>query len=101
MVDTDAPMDDIYEEDVDEESGPVAGLCALIEHIATNLVDDPDAVDIQAEQHGTAVHIRLIVPDSEMGKVIGREGRIARSMRTLLMIAASRKGLRASLDIGH
>lgn len=98
MVETDAPMDDIYDDNGDD--GAVAGLCALIEHIATNLVDDPDTIDIQAEQHGTAVHIRLLVPESEMGKVIGREGRIARSMRTLLMIAATRKGLRASLDIG-
>lgn len=97
MVDTDMPMDDVYEDDTDD---PVAGLSALIEHIASNLVDDPDAVEIQSEQHGTAVLIRLLVPESEMGKVIGREGRIARSMRTLLMIAASRKGLRASLDIG-
>lgn len=100
MVDTNAPMEERYDENDDDTSGAVASLCALIEHIATNLVDDPDMVDIQAEQHGTAIHIRLLVPDSEMGKVIGREGRIARSMRTLLMIAASRKGLRASLDIG-
>ena len=100
MVDTDAPMEDIFDDDDDGDDGAVAGLCALIEHIATNLVDDPATIDIEAEQNGTAVHIRLLVPESEMGKVIGREGRIARSMRTLLMIAASRKGLRASLDIG-
>lgn len=94
MVDTDTQTDDIYDND------PVTGLAALIEHIALNLVDDPEQIEIQSEQHGTAVLIRLLVPESEMGKVIGREGRIARSMRTLLMIAASRKGLRASLDIG-
>jgi uncharacterized protein len=97
MVDTDAPVDDIYDDEPDDQA---ADLAALIEHIAVRLVDDPDTVEIQSEQHGTAVLIRLLVPDSEMGKVIGREGRIARSMRTLLMIAASRKGLRASLDIG-
>lgn len=97
MVDIDTPSDDVYDND---ETDQVAGLAALIEHIAINLVDDPDQIEIQSEQHGTAVLIRLLVPDSEMGKVIGREGRIARSMRTLLMIAASRKGLRASLDIG-
>lgn len=97
MVDTGEPIDDIYEEEFDD---PVDNLCALIEHIAVHLVEDPDTITIQSEQHGTAVLIRLLVPESEMGKVIGREGRIARSMRTLLMIAASRKGLRASLDIG-
>jgi uncharacterized protein len=98
MVDTHAPIDDTYDDDGADDS--VTGLCALIEYIAVNLVEDPDAIEIQSEKHGTAVLIRLLVPESEMGKVIGREGRIARSMRTLLMIAASRKGLRASLDIG-
>lgn len=98
MVDTGAPIDDTYEEEEDLDNS-VGNLCALIEHIAVNLVDDPETIIIQSEQHGTAVLIRLLVPESEMGKVIGREGRIARSMRTLLMIAASRKGLRASLDI--
>lgn len=96
MVDSDSEQT----HDDASEDGSVAGLCALIEHIATNLIDDPETIEIQAEQHGTAVQIRLTVPEDEMGKVIGREGRIARSMRTLLMIAASRKGLRASLDIG-
>ena len=99
MVDTDTPIDDTFD-DGEGEDDTVAGLCALIEHIAVNLVDDPESIVIQSEQHGTAVLVRLLVPESEMGKVIGREGRIARSMRTLLMIAASRKGLRASLDIG-
>ena len=99
MVDIDTPIDDTFE-DGDGDDEPIVGLCALIEHIAVHLVDDPDTIEIQSEQHGTAVLIRLLVPESEMGKVIGREGRIARSMRTLLMIAASRKGLRASLDIG-
>jgi uncharacterized protein len=43
--------------------------------------------------------VHLTVPPDEMGKVIGRQGRIARSMRTLLNTAASRRGVRASLDI--
>jgi predicted RNA-binding protein YlqC (UPF0109 family) len=56
-------------------------------------------LQIKVEDFGAAVHIKLIVPEEEMGKVIGRQGRIARSMRTLLTIAAARKGLRANLDI--
>lgn len=71
----------------------------LVEYVARNLVSEPDSVNVDAHQHGQIVVVTLNVPSEEMGKVIGREGRIARSMRTLLTIAASRRGLRASLDI--
>lgn len=71
----------------------------LVAYIAHSLVEDPDTVEIEARRHGQVVVVRIIVPPDEMGKVIGRQGRVARAMRTLLTIAASRRGLRASLDI--
>lgn len=74
-------------------------LKALIEYIAVKLVDDPAKVRVDANQHGQVVIVRLTVPPEEMGKVIGRQGRIARAMRSVLTISASRRGLRASLDI--
>lgn len=74
-------------------------LKALIEYIAVKLVGDQAKVRVDANQHGQVVIVRLTVPSEEMGKVIGRQGRIARAMRTVLTIAASRRGLRASLDI--
>ncbi|MFO7270857.1 MAG: KH domain-containing protein [Sphaerobacter thermophilus] len=74
-------------------------LQALVEYIARGLVDDPASVRVQARRRGPNVTIDLRVPAAEMGKVIGRQGRIARAMRTLLTIAAARNGLRASLDI--
>ena len=74
-------------------------LKSLVEYMAQNLVDEPDTVEVDGQQRGRVVAIHLKVPESEMGKVIGRQGRIARAMRTLLTIAASKQGLRASLDI--
>ncbi|TVR73202.1 MAG: KH domain-containing protein [Sphaerobacteraceae bacterium] len=71
----------------------------LVEYMACNLVDDPEAVKVESSNRGQMVIIHLSVPEDEMGKVIGRQGRIARSMRTLLNTAASRRGMRASLDI--
>lgn len=73
----------------------------LVEYMACNLVDDPDSVTVQTSQRGQIVIVHLSVPSDEMGKVIGRQGRIARSMRTLLNTAASRRGVRASLDINE
>lgn len=101
-VDTDEYDED---EDEDDQSGsrepasPIESLAELVEFMVSNVVDDPSVVQVVPEKMGQNVHIKVIVPEEEMGRVIGRQGRIARSMRTLLTIAASRKGMRASLDI--
>lgn len=77
----------------------VTRLRGLVTYLAANLVDEPDAVEVAAERRGHSVHLSLRVPESELGKVIGRQGRIARAMRTALMIAGSRQNVRATLDI--
>jgi uncharacterized protein len=74
-------------------------LRGLVVYLASNLVDDPASVEVEARQRGGSVFISLRVPEEELGKVIGRGGRIARAMRTALMIAGSRNNVRASLDI--
>jgi hypothetical protein len=72
----------------------------LIEFLARSLVDDPDAVEVKEERDGDRVVLRLYVADGDMGKVIGRQGRIANAMRDLLKVAAARSDTRASLEIG-
>jgi predicted RNA-binding protein YlqC (UPF0109 family) len=74
-------------------------LRGIVAYLSTNLVDDPEHVEVEARQRGGSVFISLRVPEEELGKVIGRGGRIARAMRTALMIAGSRNNVRASLDI--
>ncbi len=71
----------------------------LIEYIALSLVDDPLQVRVSKYQRGTNVDIRLQVAKEDMGRVIGKNGRVANSMRNLLRVAAAREGKRASLDI--
>lgn len=78
---------------------PSDGLRDLVTYMAVNLVDEADEIVVTAEQRGSAVHLSLRVPQHELGKVIGRQGRIARAMRTVVMIAGARQNLRASLDI--
>ncbi|MGH2558157.1 MAG: KH domain-containing protein [Thermomicrobiales bacterium] len=82
-----------------EEASPAEALRELVLYMANNLVDEPAGVTVTAEQRGTAVHLDLRVPEPELGKVIGRQGRIARAMRTVVMVAGSRYNVRASLDI--
>jgi predicted RNA-binding protein YlqC (UPF0109 family) len=72
---------------------------SLIEFIAKSLVDDPTEVWVTETTQGRDVHIELTVAEEDMGRVIGRNGRVANAMRSLLRVAAVRKGVRASLEI--
>ncbi len=71
----------------------------LVEYIAKSLVDDPAAVqvDVQEDQEGTV--IELHVAEDDMGKVIGRNGSVAKAIRTLLKVMAAREGESISLEI--
>mgnify|MGYP003573936037 CR=1 FL=1 len=72
---------------------------ALLDYIAQSLVDDPTQVEIQQYQRGSSVTFELTVAKEDMGRVIGKGGRVATAMRALLRVAAAREGARASLDI--
>ena len=71
----------------------------LIEYIALSLVNDPLQVRVSQYQRGANVEIRLQVAKEDMGRVIGKHGRVANAMRNLLRVAAAREGKRATLDI--
>jgi hypothetical protein len=74
----------------------------LVEYLARSLVDEPDAVQVEEEvdEDDDRVVYYLHVADDDMGKVIGKQGRIANAMRDLLKVAAARRGTRVSLEIG-
>jgi len=71
----------------------------LIEYIARSIVDSPDEVTVTEVPAEDGIILRLQVAPDDTGKVIGKEGRIAKAMRTLLRVAAIRKGTRATLEI--
>lgn len=71
----------------------------LLEYIACSLVDDPTQVQVKQERVGSKVHFELRVAKEDMGRIIGKAGRVANSMRILLRVAAAREGKQASLDV--
>ena len=71
----------------------------LIEFIAKSIVDDPLQVEVREQMRRGEVKIELSVAEEDMGRVIGRGGRVANAMRMLLRVPASQKGVRARLDI--
>ena len=72
---------------------------SLVEYVAKALVDEPDAVEVKAIDDQDGRVIELHVAESDMGKVIGRNGSVAKAMRTLLKVVAAREGESISLEI--
>jgi uncharacterized protein len=72
---------------------------ALLEHVAKGLVDDPSGVVVQEEQDGDFLKLHLLVAEADVGKVIGRGGRIAKAIRALLKVMATRDGTKVNLEI--
>jgi uncharacterized protein len=71
----------------------------LIEFIATSLVDDPTQVQVTQVKRGSQVFIQMQVAKEDMGRIIGKGGKVAGAMRVLLRVAAAQEGKRAVLDI--
>lgn len=71
----------------------------LIEHVARSLVTHPDEVTVEEEVEGTSVTIRLSVAPDDMGKVIGKQGRIAKAIRIVAKAAAARENVKVSVEI--
>ena len=74
-------------------------MAELLEHLARQLVDEPDAVRVEREELDDLVVLRLHVAKDDVGKVIGRQGRIARALRQLVRAASGRQRKRVVLEI--
>jgi predicted RNA-binding protein YlqC (UPF0109 family) len=72
---------------------------ALTEYIAKSLVEHPDEVTVDEIRHGNRVTLELSVAKDDMGRVIGKGGRVANAIRTLLRVAAERDGSQVTLDV--
>ena len=74
-------------------------MAELLAHLARQLVDEPDAVEVEEVQREGATVLQLRVAKADVGKVIGRQGRIARALRTLVRASAAREGRRVLVEI--
>jgi predicted RNA-binding protein YlqC (UPF0109 family) len=71
----------------------------LVEYIAKSLVDDPTQVQVSEVGGVNSVIIELHVAPTDMGRIIGRGGRVANAMRTLIRVLAAKEGKRVTLEI--
>jgi len=71
----------------------------LVEYIARSIVTIPDEVSVNEETNSDSIVLKLQVAAEDRGRVIGKQGKVAQAMRTLLRIAAIREGTRVQLEI--
>lgn len=71
----------------------------LVEYLVKNLVGDSDGVEITEEDKGNVVDITITVPQSDMGKIIGKQGRIAKALRTVVKAASGKAGKKYNVEI--
>ena len=74
-------------------------MAELLEYLARQLVDEPDAVRVERVDEDETVVLRLHVAEEDLGKVIGRQGRIARALRTIVRAGSAREQRRVQLEI--
>ncbi|MEA5091839.1 hypothetical protein SDC9_36943 [bioreactor metagenome] len=72
----------------------------IVEIIAKSLVSNPAEVQVEEERTGTTVVLKLHVAPEDMGKVIGKQGRIAKAIRIVMKAAATRENVKVIIDIG-
>ena len=104
-IDDDDDSDDI--DDIDDEAGEGNELSdqdggtalAVLTYLARSLSNDPDSVVIDTEERRSGVRLNLHVAPDDMGRVIGRRGRTAQAIRTLVNVAGAKDGVQASVDI--
>jgi predicted RNA-binding protein YlqC (UPF0109 family) len=82
-----------------EEASIGSPLRAVVEVVARALVDKPDAIRVTEAQRRGMTMLELTTAPGDMGKIIGRQGRTAAALRTLVAVTAEKHGTRAQLDI--
>lgn len=105
-VDANTVDDDYDDDDDDDEPGAAIGNetatgtpVEVLTYLAESLANEPDAVVIQTEDRRGSTVLRLQVAPEDMGRVIGRRGRTAQAIRTLVGVAGARDGVQTTVDI--
>ena len=108
QVDDEFEEDDDFEEeddfdDVAPEGNRVVGARAraAVEHIARHLVDDPDGIFVDANERGDNVTLLVHASPGDLGRIIGKRGRVIQSVRQVARAAGATEGVRVSVDVAE
>lgn len=96
MTDVDGTVEGTTDETTDDELAPTA--VAVLAHIVKSIVDDPDAVTVEVDESGRRPALNVRVGEGDLGRVIGRRGRTASSIRTVVRAAASKDDVEVDIE---
>ncbi|MCZ7530662.1 MAG: KH domain-containing protein [Acidimicrobiia bacterium] len=95
--------DDVDDDDVDDDDtgNRIVGARAraVVEHCAGNIVDEVDELDVESEESGGEVTLLIHASPSDMGRLIGRRGRVIQAMRQLVRAAGASEDIKATVDV--
>jgi hypothetical protein len=100
-VSDDPNVVDDHDDDVaddDPNAVPAANATAVLEYLVRSVVDDPDAVAVEIDDNGRRPALNVTVGDGDMGRVIGKRGRVAQSIRTVTRAAAVRDDIEIDIE---
>lgn len=95
--------DDDFEDEIAAEGNRIVGgrAKAVVEYIARYLAEEPDAVEVDLEERRGEVVLLVHASPSDMGRLIGRRGRVVQAMRQLTRAASVSEGVRATVDVAE
>jgi uncharacterized protein len=99
----DEELDDNYDDDdeIAPEGNRIVGARAraVVEHVTRHVVDDPDAVEVDVEERRDEVALLVHANPSDMGRLIGKRGRVIQALRQVVRAAGAAEGVRANVDV--
>jgi predicted RNA-binding protein YlqC (UPF0109 family) len=101
--DDDFEDDDFDDDDVAPDGNRVVGARAVgaVEHIARHLVDDPEGVFVDANERGETVALLIHASPGDLGRIIGKRGRVIQAVRQVARAAGSTEGVRVTVDVAE
>ena len=104
-LEDDDDFDDDEDDDVDDEIAPVgnrivgARAQAVVEHVTKHVADDPDAIEVDVEERRGEIALLVRANPSDMGRLIGKRGRVIQALRQLVRAAGAAEGVKANVDV--
>lgn len=97
----DDDLDDDYEDEIGAEGNRIVGgrAKAVAEHVARAVAEEPDAVEVDLEERRGEVALMIHTSPSDMGRLIGKRGRVIQALRQLVRAAGASEGVKASVDV--
>jgi uncharacterized protein len=100
-VDDELDDDDDYDDEIAPEGNRIIGARAraVVEHVTRNVAEEPDAVEVDVTERRDDVQLLVHASPSDMGRLIGKRGRVIQALRQVVRAAGAAEGIKANVDV--